>query len=680
MGFTVHLSNVSQSYPQTAWNFPAAVPKKHLKLYDNTTGKVSLGDGRTFPANVFNGEIFVKATLKPGENAAGIYEGMPNTFPPNFQLSDWIGDNPLSVAPRFAIKSKDGTLNYESIPVVFWDGNGPEPVSYIRGEAGYPRFRFRVKTFIPAKSIHISGWFDVFSGQDYIPFALNAQYGDVQNGMWEDQFGSLSLITGEKPVIDFWKNKGLHMPMWRNDIQAWETELVSPRTWRKSRTIGIRGALLCMPEYANLPAESLKPGFQDRINTLKAREEAGICVIVDGHQDENLFGVPVIKLPQAQHDAEMVRLKSQMFSRNNTAGDEYNDRPEAQPKNSGRTGGQKDFGVTNLYAAIAGNRPWAIWEYLFNADAWKLRPYGHREADGNPVKAANHPNFRNYDMRPDTRFCNGDTLGWPNPIPYFEDWGGSDNQHRSDNLLIDLYRITKDPSLKEVLDDLVEVQKMELDLTTFYPNGPNGSSRGWGRPLISVCKLIHLGYDELIPTVNKWVDYLWRNAAFRRDGKSKLYSLDTVNVSFDGGSKYGWLYPNGNSVVAWICWEEAILVEGLWAAYKATNNWNAANMALVIARTIAKYGFFKAKEDGKWYSCYAVRSTGLTPLDPSLYTLNPASTDVYVYGMHDWMLPALRILFKNMESNDPDYARVSEILAFFGPAKTTEQSNWWSII
>tara|TARA_R110000868_G_scaffold13711_1_gene63531 strand:- start:7694 stop:9727 length:2034 start_codon:yes stop_codon:yes gene_type:complete len=675
----VYLSNISPNSGQKAWNYCAAIPKKFQKDTD-TAGKVVLPDGRTFRAATIKDEFFVEADLNPGESVMGEYIESPGaSFGPH-TITNWIIDEPLKLVPKFVIKSQDGTQSFESMPMPFWDGQGVAPGAYLKADVNSIRARFEVKTYIPEVALHIHGYMDVFTNQDYVPFVFDFNYGDVGHGDWEKNFGSLSMVTGEKPTVDFFKNKGLHVPMYRNDIQAWETELVSPRTWRKSRTIEVMGALLCMPNYALIPQWSTKPDYAPRLKNLNARVEGPICALVDGHQYESALQTPVLPIQGPGHSREITRLVLQMYNRNNSVGDEYSDRPEAQPNNSGRTGAQKDFGATNLYAVLAGNQAWAIWEYRFNAQAWKLRPYGHREITGNPVKAADHPKFHNYDMRPDPRFCQGDMLGWPNPVPYFENWGGSDNQHRSDNLLIDLYRVTKDPSLKRVLDDLVEVQKMELDITTYYPNGPVGSPRGWGRPLMSVCKLYSLGYTDLLPLINKWVDYLYVHASMTNLPKD---STRSVKVLSDAGSKYGWLYPNGTSVRAWICWEESIAGMGLWAAYKATGNIRARELALEIGRTICKHGFFKAKEDGRWYSAYAVRwdadNPGI-PMPDTSYNLNPANTDVYVYGMHDWMIPSLRILLKNIDNTDPLWSRTTEILSFFGSTATPEQSNWWSII
>ena len=677
--FKVRLSNVSPSFRQKSWNYYTAVPPKFSK--SNSYGKLVLENGTSFPAAILDGEFFVQSELDPGEDVVGDYvedtTGASN-FPPH-QISDWVIDEPQKLLPRFVINTTD-SKKYESLNPILWDGKGPEPLSYIKIESmNAARLRFFLKTIILEAPIHITGWFDIYANQDVLPFILNFQYGNITYGEFQKNFGSMSMLTGEKPVIDWAKRKGLHAPIFRNDIASWETEVVSSRMWRKSRTIEVYGALLCMPDFKTLPKWTETPEFPERLNNLSARTEAPICAFVDAWDGQNL-AFKVLPQKSANSAEEDATLLYQMYNGFNIASDEYAQRPLGQPSNSGQTGSQPDFGASKIESVMVNKNAWAIWEYRYNAQAWKLRPYAHREVNGNRVLAANHPKAKNYNMRPDDRFNEGDRLGWNPPIPYFEDWTGSDNQHRSDNLLLGLYQITKDPSLKDVILDIIENQKMELDVTQMAPNGPVGSPRGWGRPLISMAHLYSLGFTDVLPIINKHVDYLFRNASMR---SIPIDSERTVRVLFDEGSKYGWVYPDGSPIRAWICWEESIAAMGLWAVWKTLGNQKAKILALDIARTITKHAFFQ-NEDGRWYSAYCVRWDPMSPGKPlpdSSYNLDPNNTDVVVYGMQDWLLPSLRILMSEIPSQDPDYIRAQEIVDYFGAQPTNVlQSGWWAVV
>lgn len=676
--FKVKLSNIAANSKQKAWNYLAAVPPTLAKT---SYGKLVAGD-KSFRAAVLDGEFFVEAELQPGEDITGEYLPDPTLkFPPH-EISNWISDEPLKLLPKFVLNHTDGSIKpYESVLPIFWDGNGPEPLSYIKLEsANDVRLRFYLKTMILEAPIHITGYLDVYTQQDYIPLVLNFQYGNIVYGDFEKRFSSLSMITGEKAHIDWRNRKGLHAPVWRNDISAWETELVSSRVWRKSRTIEVYGALLCMPDYSLLGKWSQTPGFSDRLEVLEARQEGPICAFVDAWEGSNL-AFKVVPEKTSNWRSEDVTMLQNMYAAYNIASDEYAKRPYGQPSNSGQTGSQPDFGASKLEAVMSNKNAWAIWEYRFNAQAWKLRPYAHREVNGNRVLAANHPKAKNYNMRPDDRFNQGDRLGWNPPIPYFEDWTGSDNQHRSDNLLLGLYQITKDPSLKDVILDLIENQKMELDPTTIAPNGPVGSPRGWGRPLISLAHLYTLGFTEVLPIINKHVDYLYRFASMRFIPQSPELS---VRVLFDQGSKYGWVDNQGNPIRAWVCWEEAIAAMGLWAVWTAIGNFKARDLALEISRTITKHAFFMDESTGNWHSAYCVRWDATSPGKPlpdSSYNLDPANKDVFVYGMQNWLIPCLKILTSMAAPQDPDSIRANEIMDFFGRTpQTQEQAAWWAVV
>lgn len=673
--FTVKLSNIASNSTQKAWNYYTAVPPSFAK---NSCGKV-VNDNKSFPAAIIDGELYVQAILGPGEDFTGEYLSDPTAKLPEFQMSNWVSDDSVRLIPKFRIQSAENSSTWESIVPIFWDGKGTEPLAFIRiVDKNNIRMRIQVKTCILEAPIHINGYVDIYTNQDVVPIVFNMQYGNIHYGEFQKNFGSVSMLIGEKPHIDWAKRKGLHQPIWRSDLNLWEVELVSPRQWRKSRTIEVYGALLCMPDYSLLNKWVTQPDFSDRVQTLEARQEGPICAFVDAWEGQNL-AFKVIPEKTSQWITQDSIMMHNMYNAFNVAGDEYTQRPYGQPSNSGQTGSQPDFGASKLEAVMSNKNAWAIWEYRYNAQAWKLRPYAHREVNGSRVLAINHPNARNYNMRPDERFNQGDRLGWKPPIPYFEDWTGSDNQHRSDNLLLGLYQITKDPSLKDVILDLVENQKMELDPTLIAPDGPVGSPRGWGRPLISMAHLYTLGFTDMLPIINRHVDYLYRCASMRFIPQT---SDHTVRVLFDQGSKYGWVDAQGNSIRAWICWEEAIASMGLWAVWMATGNRKAYDLCIEICRTITRHAFFT--QGGKWYSAYAVRwdtaNPGM-PLPASCYNLNPDNKDVYVYGMEKWMIPSLKILMSVLPIQDPDAVRANEIVNFFGPRPDDlEEAGWWAVV
>ena len=204
--------------------------------------------------------------------------------------------------------------------------------------------------------------------------------------------------------------------------------------------------------------------------------------------------------------------------------------------------------------------------------------------------------------------------------------------------------------------------------------------RGWGRPLISMAHMVSLGFDEVRENLIEMVEVMYENAAMRSITQDEKHTVRTLS---NNGGKYGWRNTDGSPIRAWVCWEESIAVMGLWAAWKVTGNEHARELALDVARTITKHAFFN--ENGRWYSCYAVRWDTLEPgrpLPESSYTLknNPEDNkDIFVYGMQQWMLPSLRILANELP-DDPDAERAVEIINYFGVKPSDfNDSAWWAV-
>lgn len=677
----VTLQNICPTYPQKAW-ISMGLPKSVAALNDGKNGYAKTADGRVFKTCVRGRELFVQADLKANEkiDVSCFQETAGNV---GFQFSEWVIDQPEKILPKFILKTNEGAI-CESLDMPFWPGFGPKPEAYFKLEEDLDvRKRFFYRTKIPQAPLIIEGWLDVYSNQDVVPIIVRASFGTIASeAVLNKKFGTLSMITGEKAVIDFKKAKGLHDIVWRTDLGAWETELVTPRLWWKSRVIECFGALLCMPPYEDLNKWATKPDFIPRTLTLKAREEAPCMGIANVWEGKWLAFGKVPEMP-ISGVTEIMNAYNRLMTRVNTYSDEYAKRDYAQPPNSGQTGSQPDFGATRGELALTARNPWALWDYRFSVQAWMLRPYAHKDADGNPVQAKDHPNTLLWGLGLDSRF-GSDFLGWPYPIPYNEFWTGSDSQHRSDNLLYAVYNLTRDPSVKATIEDLVQCSLMELKIYKMYPPpiGSVSSPRGWGRPLISLAHLVSLDHPEVLANLTEMVEVMYTGASMQFIPQDATHTVRTLS---NDGFKYGWVDVNGNPIRAWVCWEESIGAMGLWAAYKVTGNQKAKYLALEIAKTITRHAFFKAT-DGKWYACYCVRwdeKDPGKPLPDSAYYLaaNPEDNkDVIVYGMQQWMLPALRILASELP-NDPVTPRAKEIISFFGnrPGDFNDAA-WWAVV
>lgn len=684
MTIPVTVQNISPSFPQKSW-ISMGLPE-NVDWPDGMNGTAKTLDGRVFQVARRGKEFFVEADLKPNEGLSlTCYASEASKL--QFQFSQWVVDELGKVLPKFRIRvsTPDGSKTdlFESLPMTLWNRVAPTPPAYyMLEEDGDVRKRFFFHTQITQADITVEGWIDVYSNQDVVPLIVRASYGSVSSPqVLNNKFGSFSMLTGERATIDFKKAKGLHDPVWLSKEGCWETELASPRLWWKSRVIECFGAILCLPPYDQLANWVSQPEFINRANSLKAREEAPCMGIANVWEGQWLAFGKVPEVPTNVNEKLQAAYYT-LTQRLSKFGDEYNTRDYAQPPNSGQTGSQPDFGASRGEMAVACLQPWALWDYRFSVQAWMLRPYAHKTKEGYAVLAKDHPNTKLWGLAPDTRF-GSDLLGWPNPIPYNEFWTGSDSQHRSDNLLFAMFALTRDPSIKATIQDLVQCSLMELKTYELFgrPKGSVSSPRGWGRPLLSMAHMVSLGFNEVKNNLIEMVDVMSEGASLNfipSDDKEH-----TVRTLSNDGFKYGWNDKEGNPIRAWVCWEESIAVMGLWAAWKVTGYDKAKVLALEVAKTITKHAFFK--ENNRFYACYAVRwdteDPGM-PMPASSYKNYPIpedNKDVMVYGMEQWLLPSLRIVASELPGT-PEASLASQIINYYGskPANFND-SAWWAV-
>lgn len=678
----IKLQNLSTLHPQGNW-VTMGIPPGHF--IESGEMDITTQDGRSFRVvNDDSTELFVRGNLQPNETLELDLSEFGGLDAPQFEFSTWVTDEIHKIIPQFMLELEDGTTLLSEPMELYLGEEHNKPRNYIAPDKqSSVRKRFYFITEIKAAPMHIEGWIDIFDRQEVVPIIIRCSFGDVgSEKVLNKRFGSLKMITGEKAVIDFRKPKGLREPVYVNG--KWDTEIASPRLWWKARTIEVFGALLCMPPYENIGQEVGLPGFVEKITNLLAREEAPIVGIYT-NWDGDWLACKSVPMEPEKLTEQVSFAKNSFYNRINTYGDEYDQRAYAPPRQSGQTGNQPDFGITRGELVITAHQPWALFDYRFSVQAWMLRPYSHKETNGDPVKAANHPNTKLYNLSIDSRF-GSDFLGFPTPVPYNEFWTGGDAQHRSDNLLYAMYALTRDPSIKATIDDLVQCSLMELKTYQQYgmPNSIE-SPRGWGRPLLSMAHACSLGFYDLHDNLVEMANVMCDHAAMKKIVQDSKHTVRTLS---NNGFKYGWLDSSGQQIRAWVCWEEAIGAIGLWATYKATANPKYLNMALEIAKTIVRHGFFKTS-DGKWYSCYAVRwntqDPGM-PLPDSSYRLSSRpedNKDVYVYGMQQWMLPCVHMLVYHADELTPEeenlFIRAKDISEYFGHPKTFDDAAWLAL-
>lgn len=612
------------------------------------------------PAVSHGDQVFCCPTLEAGSRLrAWVAPDVDGAAAPAFAFHPWVADDPMKLVPLFIGRDEQG-VEHRSNPFA-WQGHGVG--DFVEKVEDNPaRLRFHWRTRIPALRLNLEGWTTIWCNHPAVEWIARASYGTTQPGEPRERvLGSLSMLTGEEPSVDWRVRLGLHPPMWRQDLGAWETELAVPQSWFRCRTVEAYGAILCVPGNTKFVEEA--PAGPSR-DALLARRQGPITALADPQAVwQGKLGAFFLPRSWAGAATEQARRLSSMLARLQTPGNYFDSRPYAQPPNSGQTGDQPDFGATRCEHAIGFPEPWALFDLRHSAQAWLARPYANREPDGSPVQAVNHPGAKLYGLRPDERFGT-DMLGWPKPVGWISGYTTSDSQHRSDNLLFQLYRLTKDPSLERTIRDLIELNKMELDQGEPQPGQGIGSPRAAGRVLISMCHGLQAGFTEFEPMIRKMVRRAHVAASYRT-----LPPSAQVRPYSSNESKYGWNNPDGSAIRAWLPWQDGIACMGFYGAWHLLGIPEAKELCVVGAASLARWGWFQLP-DGTWKYCYAVRwlQDG-EPLPEASYNLGQPNYDVFVTGdTSSWSIPALFIL-NELDPQHPHAERARSILSYFRPSR-----------
>lgn len=621
--------------------------------YNGLTAPVTLaGETQNITGFVHKGLLFFRPALQANRSERFKVDilGKVDTWA-QISYSDWITDQLERVVPNWVIQQADGTKTIHP-------GTLPERI-----EAGPARDVWRLTQTLPGP-IHVVGFFYVYPDQDSVEFEFRFTFGDTtgSGGLYKS-FRSLSMIVGEKPVIDSRRMKGLHEPMWRADIKPgqiwWEAELVTPQNWLRGQTFEVQGAMLCLPSedrFGQLPGNP-------RVAWLMSRETAAPKAILDRkHWEGKYLAFGTVPEKWDGCEIEQGRRRLDFYARQNIAYGPLAPRPYSQPPSAAQTGEQPDFGASRAEHAIAMGAAWAIRDLRDSVEGWTLRCYGNREPDGMYVTKERHSTAVVTSLRPDERFTN-DMLGWPRPVPYFEQWGSSDNEHRSDNLLFGMWLLTRSKSLEMTINDILILQSMDaLHL---------GAPRAVGRVLVSLCHALSCGFTQVRPIIDRIVEMAWNRADYRQRPATTKMKVFSSNEA-----KYGWLKPDGAAIRCQLPWQESILILGMIAAWRTTGNQKARELAIVLGTTVATYGFFQW--NGQWMTAYGIEwNDSGEPPPASAFTPVLPNYQVFTYGMERWMMAPLKFILEQDPTN-PVVSKINNIFAAF-PVRSWADSCWRAI-
>lgn len=652
------------THPQTAWVF-GGLPQHLVPKTQSWASSEDIDLGmRAIPDPDRRG-VWLLAELAP-EQTVTVHLGPPDRpedepcFCPPFEFHRAIVDiGPHRIIPRFWVKRGDGTRSWSVTPD-FWPPGGKRPAgAFLRlFSHSHAHQWWHIRTRIPEHAITVDWWARIGSATSTIEWVCHFVYGDVTEGQpISVDLNEVGFDIQVEPHVDFAKR--VNIPPAEQSGDRWRQVIMRPAPWGRAARVEARGALLPVDD----------PG----------RRQFPICAV---SKEWDGGWLAMGHTPERPTNAAHESAKWLAEYRDPPAGNMYDQRRRTQPKHSGTTGEQPDFGFTAGGEAVTMFSPWAVHAMLYEAQSFAMRPTANKEVNGDPVLAVNHPNTKTSGLRPDHRFSKADMLGWPDPVPY--SWNGSrysspDDQHRADNFKHAAIALTWCPALRSIVFDYIELQKMGY--TRFGGvNGYEGAPRGIGRVGLSNANQLWLGFTQARPLLDAAIDYVYDAAAMRDIPEGAPVK------TLEGGrapAKYGWNHANGKPVRGWKPWQESIAAGGFLAIYKVTRSEKALELCLDLSRTVTRFGWYDyPAPDGATMHVYASRypsdaGPGL-PHPPNSYYPSQPNEDNYTTGAGStWTAAAARILLQHIKPDDPLYARCRELDAW--PIDNWTRARWAAV-
>lgn len=544
-----------------------------------------------------------------------------------FVMHPAIGHNLIGLLPSFYI----GTKHLPTMQLVSMSASESVEKWHLRTQSSEHR-------------VTIDLWANVYSGIPYVDFTCEAVYGDVRND------GQLQSVTMPELVmecaadvtLDFAARNGLNnLPSKRYVLVA------SGMRWHRAvrfQTRGVIHAAWDEPRSHGYVMYGLYTGW-----------------------DGEWMALGVV--PKATKDT--ISARATQYRAYKTQSGIYTAlRPRTQMHESSTTGEQADFGCASDLAVTMGE-PWEIHDALWQCQSYAQRPTANKEPFGSPMQAALHPQAELLNQRPDLNLGVNDRIGWPGinqigwiPSPNTCLWTTSDDQHRSDNFLHATYALTRDDALRQLIEDHIELDKLDVNIKRDSLLSP----RSVGRLALTRSNQVWLGFTEAAATLKEGL----HAAMLKSYYTTQPQDADIRTIGGHEQAKYGWNYPDGHPIIGWQPWQETIAAIGFLAASRVLKDPSFERVAKDLATDIVANGFLKNRVPA-WHA-YAIRWNGGKSFSESEWPASGGPGDVsnsniYVSGACDyWTLAACVML--------PNYEDAQVLLGNFGEPQNIAQSRW----
>lgn len=431
-------------------------------------------------------------------------------------------------------------------------------------------------------------WLTARSDQDWLEFELKLTSSSPQSQAWQEDLDWVELWThGGIPVVRGAARRGVWPAVAESTMGPNRLVLLGPTQLWDAQGHEWWGDFICY--HAQIPV----PDREVRAQTLYAqlRNVKYGCAL--NWAESGAFGpfglVPAFPswiTDGGRAAAKKQREQYEHYSRQ--PGSTWDDLPLGLLPRASTTGDQPDFGISKLGDIFASGLPDRIEEARFSASEEANRPVHHRELDGTPVQARNHPKWVSWSGR--THFnttVSPDRLGKPVDEPYCHanGWSGRDHQHWSSLTLASAYLLTASPALRAELDveaELFLAAHTVPSLRGQIPTNGIDTPRAIGRTLLSMSwNWLCTGRDDLrirmLARLNECIHV--QHVGLHTGGAVAPVVVVGPDIR---------TLPNYSN---WRPWEESMAIVGLEALYRITGEPLARKVAAVTAANLIVYGW-----------------------------------------------------------------------------------------
>jgi hypothetical protein len=511
-----------------------------------------------------------------------------------------------------------------------WYGGIPLPGPSFTLESDSPAHQvWRLEWRLQEQKITVTMWATVYTQSPTIEWTTHAVYGTTANDnqpQVREMHAELKMTCPAQLCRDFALRNGQTNAHRAPGASGWSLTLVPIGKWHRGVRHESRGAIMPIADPARvlgMPMKAVYTGW-----------------------DGNWLALG--KVPS--RTPELTTLRHQQFQQyvNPTFGNYSDPRPRCQPRESGTTGDQADFGCASDLAVTTWD-PWEIHDALWQCQSYVQRPTSNKEFDGQPMRAEQHPQAVLHNQRPDLSYGPNDRLGWPGinqiqwiPSPNTTLWTTSDDQHRSDNFLHATYLLTRDPALASVIEDHIQLDKLDVYVKNDWVPAP----RAVGRMALTRANQYWLGFEQVKPVMLRQIELALTQTPYG-------YLPATCKVRTIGGrdqAKYGWLGADNFPIIGWQPWQETIAAIGILAAGRVCNDDNLIRAARVLAETVVDEAF-RFDASNRLHHAYAIRWNDGFPMQTSQWPTMPkfggesSNYNVYISSAcQAWTMAAAHIV------------------------------------